>query len=149
MAEPLYKLTKRNVPFQWTEINQQVIDPLKERLVMTTALRGLDLSTALREVRLNVVASGIDWRCTLSQLAAPGHYSQGFLAHTSGRGLFHPALEVTYIYRISKALSYLGTDYRPLTTQSRGHLICSGAKVPLRSYYLAYLQQSSLSPSPP
>jgi len=96
MAEPLYRLTKRNVPFQWTEINQQVIDLLKERLVMTTALRGLDLSTALREVILNVVASGIDWRCTLSQLAAPGHYSQGFLAHTSRRGLFHSALEVTY-----------------------------------------------------
>lgn len=72
MAEPLYKLTKRNVPFQWTEINQQVIDLLKERLVMTTALRGLDLSTALREVILNVVASGIDWRCTLSQLAGSG-----------------------------------------------------------------------------
>ncbi|KAL1448202.1 hypothetical protein WDU94_013988 [Cyamophila willieti] len=64
IAAPLTELTKKDKPFQWTEIEQVAFDRLKENLINTPTLRHFDEELP---IIVEVDASGIGLGCILSQ----------------------------------------------------------------------------------
>jgi len=72
VAEPLFRLLRKNAPFEWGEEQRSAMSFLKESLCTTPALVSIDYSEPLRAIIVAVDGSGKGWGAVLMQLDEEG-----------------------------------------------------------------------------
>ncbi|KAB2109261.1 hypothetical protein AG0111_0g2620 [Alternaria gaisen] len=73
IAAPLFKLLRKNAPFEWTSAEKQAMEHLKHALTSPPALVSIDYSEPLRQIILACDGSKKGWGAVIMQVGLNGH----------------------------------------------------------------------------
>jgi hypothetical protein len=73
IAAPLFKLLRKNAPFEWTYVEKQAMEHLKRTLTSAPALVSIDYTEPIRKIILAVDGSKKGWGAVIMQLDLNGH----------------------------------------------------------------------------